>query len=142
MIQVSPPPPPADDPRPSSRLTPLAGGLACSALVLTAVLGIATLLGSRVREAALIADPSAEPAATLRYTDAPHSASFFDERDSVSVRVPWDMTVSEFLSLYHLENNADARAALERQLGMSRPEDLLKEGDQVAFRLTATRGTK
>jgi hypothetical protein len=115
--------------------------VACSALVLTAVFGIATLIGSPVRTAALITDPTAEPAATLRYTEAPQSASFFDDRDSVNVRVPWDMTVGEFLSLYHLENNADARASLERQLGVSRAEDLLKEGDEVAFRLTATRGT-
>ena len=97
-------------------------------------------LSERVRAAVLIADRSAAPSAALRYTDAPQSAAFFEGRDSATVRVPWDMTVAEFLSLYHLENNASARASLERELGAIEADDVLREGDEITIRLTATRG--
>jgi hypothetical protein len=116
--------------------------LAGSALALVVVLGLAALLGDHVRGAVLIADRNAPPAPALTYTDAPQSAAFFEARDSVTVRIPWDMTVSEFLSLYHLENNAAARAALARDLGASARDDLLREGDEVSFRLTARRANE
>ncbi len=141
MIQLSQASPSADRLRLQSRILFLAGALAFSVLALLGVFGLAKLLGVPVRRAAFIADRASAPAAELRYTEAPQSAAFFEDRDSVTVRVPWDMSVGEFLSLYHLENNASARAALERQLGASRIKDPLREGDEISFRLTATRGT-
>jgi hypothetical protein len=114
--------------------------VACAGLGSTVVLGLAVLLGEPVRSAALLSDRAAVPEEAARYAEAPRSAAFFAGRDSVHVRVPWDMTVGEFLTLYHLENNANARAALERQLGVRARDAYLREGDEVSFRLTTSRG--
>jgi hypothetical protein len=54
----------------------------------------------------------------------------------VTVAVPWSMTVAEFLALYHLENNADARRALRDQLAAGTDADRLEAGAAVSFRLT------
>jgi hypothetical protein len=143
VIQVSQPSPTAAAAGPAVPRTRAALiGLAVLVLAVgaTLALGVAALLGERVRAAALIADRSAAPSAALRYTDAPQSAAFFEGRDSATVRVPWEMTVAEFLSLYHLENNASARASLERELGAVELDDVLREGDEITIRLTATRG--
>jgi hypothetical protein len=140
VIQLSHPSSPADG-RTLSRATIAVAIAASSALALTVVLGLATLLGERVRDQALIADRAAPPVTALSYTDAPQSAAFFGERDSVHVRVTRDMTVGEFLALYHLETNQAARAALERQLGATELDDRLREGDEVTFALTARRAT-
>lgn len=139
MIQLTPPL--AAEGRPVSRLAIAVGVVAASALAFTVVLGLAALLGERARDYALIADRAAPPATALSFTDAPQSAAFFGDRDSVRVRVPRDMTVAEFLGLYHLETNQSARAALERQLGVAEPDDPLQEGDEVTFALTARRGS-
>lgn len=141
MIQLSATPPSADS-RPLSRAAALGVTAACSALSVTVVLGLATLLGARLRDHGLIADRAAAAPTSLSFTDAPRSAAFFEARDSVTVRVPWDMTLGEFLSLYHLENNAGARAALQRRLGVAASDDVLREGEEVSFGLTARRGAR
>jgi hypothetical protein len=118
----------------------VAAAAAVVAVALTAVLGLQTLLGDTVRDAALIEVAASAPDAVLAYTDAPDGELFFADRDSVTVRVPWDMTVGDFLSLYHLENNASARTALAEQLNARGDEARLKKGDEVGFRLTIGRG--
>jgi uncharacterized membrane protein len=123
-----------------SRAIAVAAGAALVAVALTAVLGLQKLLGDTVRDAALIEVPATAPDAALTYTDAPDGEVFFADRDSVTVRIPWDMTVGDFLSLYHLENNASARTALAEQLSARGDEARLKKGDEVGFRLTIGRG--
>lgn len=103
-------------------------------------LGLAALLGEDLRTAVLVEVDRELAGSEVSYSDAPaEAARFFAERDSVQVRVPRDMSVAAFLSLYHLETNASARAALRDQLGAVADEDVLREGDVVSFDLTLTR---
>ncbi len=113
----------------------LAGGLILS-------LGMASLVGARVRSAALV-DVDRSPVGSVpSYSDAPRAAlAFFARRDTVTVRVSRDMTVADFLALYHLETNASARAALRDQLGAVADADLLREGDEVTLTVTVGRET-
>lgn len=114
------------------------GGLVMAGLVV--VLGVASLVGEPVRNAVFVETDVSPVGSELSWSDAPaEAARFFSDRDSVRVRVPWDMSVSEFLSLYHLETNPSAREALRDQLGASAPEDPLREGDEVTFTLTQPR---
>lgn len=110
-----------------------------AALGLVATLGLASLLGERVRSAVLV-EVETTPPGPLSFHDAPEEAArFFALRDTVTVRVPRDMTVSDFLALYHLETNAGARAALREQLGAAAADDPLREGDRVRLPLTLSR---
>lgn len=103
-------------------------------------LGMASLLGGAVRRAVLVELETSPVGAEPALSDAPEEAArFFSERDTVRVLVPWDMNVSEFLGLYHLETNPSARAALRDQLGASSDADILREGDEVSLTLTVTR---
>jgi hypothetical protein len=112
----------------------------CGAVLaaLTIAFGLASLTGEPLRGSALVATDAALPDAALTYSDAPEAGRFFDARDTVTVSVPWSMSVTEFLALYHLENNADARTALRDQLGAN-AGDRLEKGAQVSFRLTERR---
>lgn len=112
-------------------------GSATAVLVAAVVSGLAALLGEPVRRAAILSLDESPPTEALRLADdSPEAAAFFMERDSVEVVVPWDMTVAELLALYHLDNNASARAALEADLGVTESEDLVHEGDAFSFVLT------
>jgi hypothetical protein len=103
-------------------------------------LGLASLLGAGIRRAVLINVDVSPAGSEPAFTDAPEEAArFFADRDSVTVRIPWDMTVADFLGLYHLETNPSARAALRNQLGAVADSDILREGDRVTVNLTATR---
>ena len=103
-------------------------------------LGMASLLGSTVRKAVLIELDTSPVGSEPSLSDAPDEAArFFADRDTVLVRIPWDMTVADFLGLYHLETNPRARAALRDQLGASSDADVLREGDAVSLTLTVTR---
>ena len=113
-------------------------GSTFAVLVAVVVFGVAALLGEPVRRAAILSLDDAPPNEPLRLSDAsPEAAAFFLERDSVEVIVPWDMTVSELLALYHLDNNASARKALEEQLGATEGTDPVRQGDAFSFVLTA-----
>lgn len=121
-----------------------AGRLAGLVVVLSAgilgVLGLAALAGEAVRNAVLVEVDRSLAGSEVAYSDAPaEAAAFFDARDTVVVRISRDMTVGEFLALYHLETNASARAALRDQLGAAAEDDLLREGDRVRLNLTLTR---
>jgi hypothetical protein len=101
---------------------------------------VASLLGEDVRNAVLVEVDRGLAGSEVSYSDAPAEAAlFFAERDSVTVRVPRDMTAGEFLALYHLETNASARGALRDQLGVLSDTDPLREGDRVTLDLTLTR---
>lgn len=111
----------------------LAGGLIVA-------LGLATLLGDGVRRSLLVEVDRRPRDSEPSYSDAPsEAAAFFARRDTVRVRIPRDMTVADFLGLYHLETNAAARAALRIQLGASAGGDLLREGDTVTLTVTLPR---
>lgn len=111
----------------------LAGGLILS-------LGLAALLGDGVRRAVLVEVERSPLGSRPSYTDAPaEAAAFFARRDTVRARVPRDMTVGDFLALYHLETNAAARAALRDQLGAGADGDVLREGDEVTLTVTVPR---
>ena len=112
------------------------------AAALSVALGLSTLVGPSLRSSALVMEEAPPPDLALNYTDAPAAGPFFEARDTVTVRVPWDMTVAGFLSFYHLDNNPDARRALREQLDAGQDADLLREGDEVTFNLTARRGTR
>jgi len=115
-------------------------GLPVAALLgLVAALGVASLVGDEVRSALLV-EVETEPVAELSYRDAPEEAArFFAERDTVTVAVPRDMSVADFLALYHLETNPAAREALRDQLGAVSDADPLREGDQLTLPLTPSR---
>lgn len=120
------------------------GGVVAGGAVLAAglllVLGLSALGGEAVRNALLVEVDHGLTGSEPTYSDAPaEAASFFADRDSVTVRVPWDMSVGEFLALYHLETNPSARAALRDQLGALADGDPLREGDRVTLRLTLGR---
>lgn len=109
-----------------------------AAVVGTLVLALAARVGGGLRSAVLLDLDVAPPSRALQLSDAsPLADRFFALRDSVTAPVPWTMTRARFLSLYHLENNRSARAALSTQLGASAPDDVLPEGGSVTFLLTA-----
>ncbi|HEX9885001.1 MAG TPA: hypothetical protein VGA70_00860 [Longimicrobiales bacterium] len=132
--------PPGGAPRGAGRwLRPLAIGLV-GALGILLSLAFASLLGPRVRRAVLVEVDVSPVGSEPAFTDAPgEAARFFADRDSVTVRIPWDMTVADFLGLYHLETNPSAREALRTQIGAVADADVLREGDEVTLTLTATR---
>lgn len=118
----------------------LLGGVVLLAAGLILALGLASLLGDPIRDAVLVQVDRSPVGSQPSYSDAPReAATFFARRDTVRVRVPRDMTVSEFLGLYHLETNAAARAALRDQLGAVADGDLLREGDRVTITVTVSR---
>lgn len=120
-------------------LEPMAGALVVAVGVLL-FLGLASLLGPSIRRAVLVEVDVSPAGSEPAFTDAPvEAARFFADRDSVTVRIPWDMTVADFLGLYHLETNPSAREALRAQLGAVADADVLREGDQVTVTLTTTR---
>lgn len=101
--------------------------------------GLARLAGDWVRRGALLSVETSPAGSVPEYSDATAgAAAFFAARDTVQLRVPYDMRVSEFLSLYHQVNNPGARAALRDQLGVSRGDDLLHEGERVRIPLTVS----
>lgn len=106
---------------------------------LTIALGLASLAGAWTRSGLLVPEEAPLPETALTYTDAPDAGRFFDTRDTVTVTVPWPMTVAEFLALYHLENNAGARQALREQLAVRSDADPLERGAQLSFHLTERR---
>jgi hypothetical protein len=103
---------------------------------LTVALGVSRLFGEAAREGALVLAEAPIPGDGLTFSDAPDAGRFFDARDTVTVTVPWPMTAAEFLSVYHLENNADARRALREQLGAESDAHPLAAGAAVTFHLT------
>jgi hypothetical protein len=110
------------------------------ALGLITALGLSALLGEGFREAVLVEVDVSPAGAEPTFSDAPlEAARFFADRDTVTVSIPRDMTVSEFLALYHLENNEAARTAIREQVGAASPGDLLREGDRVTVPLTLRR---
>jgi hypothetical protein len=138
---VSSRPLPERAPAPSKKATGRwAGALLTLAVGLLVVLGLAALVGEDVRNAVLVEVDRGLAGSEVSYSDAPAEAAlFFAERDSVTIRVPWEMTAGEFLALYHLETNASARGALRDQLGVSSDTDPLRAGDRVTLALTLTR---
>lgn len=113
----------------------LGSTLAASGAVLA--FGAAALVGEPLRRAAILHLDDAPPSRPVPLSDAtPAAATFFLERDSVTVVVPWDMSVRELLGLYHLDNNVSARDALETQLGVARGDDRVREGQVFSFVLT------
>jgi hypothetical protein len=114
-------------------------GVAWAAVALAALtlaLGLAALIGGSARGGALVLADAPLPEVGLTYSDAPDAGRFFDVRDTVTVTIPWPMTAAEFLSVYHLENNEDARRALREQLGAVTDAHPLARGDEVTFHLT------
>lgn len=110
--------------------------VAAALAALTIALGVSRLAGATARDGALVLAEAPLPEDGLTYSDAPDAGRFFDARDTVTVSVPWPMTVAEFLSVYHLENNADARRALREQLGAESDAHPLARGAEVTFHLT------
>jgi hypothetical protein len=113
----------------------LLGGVAALSLLL----GLSRFAGASVRDNAQLLVRAPMPDAAPNYSDLPRGGALFEDRDSVTIVVPRSMRVSEFLSLYHLENNASARSALERQLGASAWDDVLEKDARVTLRLTRGR---
>lgn len=103
---------------------------------LTVALGVSRLFGDAARDGALVLAEAPIPEDGPTYTDAADAGRFFEARDTVTVTVPWPMTAAELLSLYHLENNVDARRALREQLGAESDEHPLSAGAEVTFHLT------
>lgn len=137
---VPPGKPDSAPPRSGPPLLRVAGVVLTAALAVATALGVAALLGEGFRGAVLV-EVETGPAGSLpAYSDVPAEATrFFADRDTVAVRVPRDMTVADFLALYHLENNRAAREALRDQLGAAAPSDRLREGDRVTLPLTLRR---
>ncbi len=109
-----------------------------AALSAAVVFGVAALAGDPVRKAAGLSLEEDPPDQSLRLSEASGgSGARFAERGSGLGTVPWDMTVGELLALYHLDNNASARAALETQLGVAEGTDALERGQAFTFALTA-----
>ncbi|HZD05118.1 MAG TPA: hypothetical protein VE173_09370 [Longimicrobiales bacterium] len=122
------------------RVVGVLGGAAMLTGGLILALGLASLLGDPVRDAVLVEVERSPLGSRPSYSDAPReAAAFFARRDTVRVRMPRDMTVGDFLGLYHLETNVAARAALRDQLGAVAEDDLLREGDQVTITITVAR---
>lgn len=130
-------PPPPDTPRVPAAVVV---GIGAFVVGLVAVLGLASLVGEPVRNAVLLETDVSPADSELRFSDAPaEAAAFFAVRDSVSVRVPWDMTVGDFLAVYHLEAHDGVREALGSQLGAWALDDPLREGERVRLALNLTR---
>lgn len=132
----------AEGPRRPARptLAALAVGSALLAGGLILALGVAALVGDAVRGAVLVEVDRSPRSAQPSHSDAPaEAAAFFARRDTVQVRVPRDMTLADFLSLYHLETNLSARAALREQLGVVAEGDVLREGERVTLTITVPR---
>lgn len=126
-------------PRPAA----LAVGAALLAGGLILALGVAALVGDAVRRAVLVEVDRSPRGAQPSYSDAPaEAAAFFARRDTVRVRVPRDMTLAAFLSLYHLETNLSARDALREQLGVVAEGDVLREGERVTLTITVPRAVR
>lgn len=120
-----------------ARIAVLAAAWGAAVLAaLTVALGMARLFGDAARDGALVLAEAPLPEDGLTYTDAPDAGRFFDARDTVTVTVPWAMSAGELLSIYHLENNADARRALREQLGAESDAHPLAAGETVTFHLT------
>lgn len=101
------------------------------------LLGAARLWGPWLRDATLLSFETSPVESFPAYSDAPAAATgFFEGRDSAAVTVSRDMTLSEFLALYHLSNNQAARAALRDQLGVEAEGDELREGTRVVLPLS------
>lgn len=101
------------------------------------IVATAGAVGPGFRTMAMVHVETSPVASAVAFDDASKEAgSFLVERDSVSLEVPWAMTVDRFLRLYHLENNQSAKSALEAQLGAVRPELMLVEGTRLKFALT------
>lgn len=126
----------------SRRALIVLAAVAVAAAALSVALGLSRVVGAPLRGSTLVMQEQTPPDIALNYTDAPAAGAFFDARDTATVRVPWDMTVAEFLSFYHLQNNPDARRALREQLDAAEDADRLAEGAEVTFHLTARRGTR
>ena len=110
------------------------------ALMVVVVLGAARGLGAAIRRAALIETRITPPESGLEFSDSPTEATrFFADRDEVTIRIPRDITVAEFLALYHLGNRPDVRAALREQLDATEDTDLLREGEELTIHLTPVR---
>jgi hypothetical protein len=109
---------------------------------LVVLLGVARLWGPGLRESALLSFDESARGSFPSYSDAPTAATmFFETRDSALVTVPRDMSVGEFLALYHLSNHDGVRAALRDQHGVVADGDELRRGTQVRLPLSPRNGS-
>ena len=103
----------------------------------TVIAASADAVGPGFRRAAMVQIETSPSGSTLAFDDATDEAgSFLIARDSVSIEVPWTMTVDQLLRLYHLENNQSAKLALEAQFGGVDLGQVLPEGTRLKFALT------
>lgn len=85
----------------------------------------------------MIEEPAWAPAVNREAPDAREEGDrFFAQRDSVLIRIPADMTVGEFVRLYHLRNTRGVREALQTQLGAFDDSDPLRKGGEIQLHLT------
>jgi hypothetical protein len=85
----------------------------------------------------MIEEPAWAPAANREAPEAREEGDrFFAQRDWVLIRVPTDMTVGEFVRLYHLRNTRGVREALQAQLGAFNDSDPIRKGAEVRLHLT------
>lgn len=95
------------------------------------------LLGEPIRRSVLIETPRAVPTEVREPADTREEGDrFLTQRDSVYVQLGRDISVGEFLDLYHLRNTRDIRAALKRQANVSNDSELLKKGTELRLHLT------
>lgn len=100
-------------------------------------LAVARFAAAPLRRELMIEEPGWAPAANREAPEAREEGdTFFAQRDSVLVRVPADMTVGEFVRLYHLRNTRGVREALQAQLGAFNDSDPIRKGVEVRLHLT------
>jgi hypothetical protein len=122
----------------ADRFLAVALGLALAALLWVVLDAVAGAAGPGLRAAAMVHTDTRAAGSRVTFDDASReAAAFLGDRDSVSVVVPWDMTLDELLRLYHLENNASARQSLVDAVGGPlAPGDRVPEGTRIRFALT------
>lgn len=122
---------------PSTLLALFAASICLAVAILSA-----SYLGPDLRQTALITTATGPAGSEVSFDDVSDgSAVFFGLRDSVEVRVPWSMSVREFLRLYNLnlEGNQSIRDALMDRLGSVDPDEFLAEGTTLTFTLSPRR---
>jgi hypothetical protein len=106
-------------------------------LVVVVVLVIVRFAAAPIRRELMIEEPAWAPAANHEAPDArEESDRFFSQRDSVLIRVPSNMTVGEFIRLYHLRNTRGVHDALRAQLGVFQDSDPIRKDAEIRLHLT------
>ena len=108
-----------------------------SALLLFVVLIVVRFLAEPIRRSVFVETPRAVPVASVDDPGATAAAdSFFVRRDQVTLVVPHDIAVGEFLDLNHLRNTRGIREELRASAGVVEDAEIVKAGKTLHFHLT------